>query len=61
MSENLIAGYLAYTTAEEFGASAVGGAPATTPTVITTIEISVSVSVLTASASVSANTATDNC
>ena len=31
MNEKLIAGYAAYTTADEFGAAASGDAPATTP------------------------------
>lgn len=31
MSEQLIAGYTAYTTADEYGASAAGDAPASTP------------------------------
>jgi hypothetical protein len=31
MNEKLIAGYTAYTTADEYGCSATGDAPATTP------------------------------
>ncbi len=31
MNEKLIAGYTAYTTADEYGASAIGEAPGTTP------------------------------
>lgn len=31
MNEKLISGYTAYTTADEYAASAVGDAPATTP------------------------------
>ncbi|MFD7553849.1 MULTISPECIES: LxmA leader domain family RiPP [unclassified Streptomyces] len=36
----LIAGYTAYTTAEEFGATAQGDAPATTPSILSFIDIS---------------------
>ncbi|MFI5782539.1 LxmA leader domain family RiPP [Nocardia sp. NPDC051570] len=36
MESNLIAGYLAYTTADEFGTSAAGDAPASTITNVMT-------------------------
>ncbi|MER5772991.1 MULTISPECIES: LxmA leader domain family RiPP [unclassified Streptomyces] len=36
-ASQLIAGYTAYTTAEEFGATAQGDAPATTPLTVTTV------------------------
>ncbi|MEU9121558.1 LxmA leader domain family RiPP [Streptomyces sp. NPDC048506] len=39
MNEKLIAGYAAYTTADEYSAAATGDAPATTP--LTTIAITV--------------------
>jgi hypothetical protein len=34
MTEKLIAGYAAYTTADEYGTSAAGNAPATTPSLL---------------------------
>ncbi|MFH8381238.1 LxmA leader domain family RiPP [Kitasatospora sp. NPDC001159] len=34
-ADQLIQGYTAYTTAEEFGAAATSGAPATTPSIAT--------------------------
>ncbi|MFE7271147.1 LxmA leader domain family RiPP [Streptomyces sp. NPDC057623] len=37
MNENLIAGYAAYTTADEYGASATGDAPASVETITITI------------------------
>jgi len=51
MNENLIAGYAAYTTADEYGASATGDAPAS----VETIGLSI------ASAALSAATVTDKC
>ncbi|MFI5782537.1 LxmA leader domain family RiPP [Nocardia sp. NPDC051570] len=44
MEENLIAGYLAYTTAVEFGAHATTEAPATSPTTVTVATASASLS-----------------
>ena len=44
MSENLIAGYSAYTTADEFGGAAAGDAPATF-IVLTLVSTAVSLSV----------------
>ena len=43
MHERLISGYAAYTTATEYGADAVGDAPATTPLAVTISLISASV------------------
>ncbi|MER6570842.1 LxmA leader domain family RiPP [Streptomyces sp. NPDC001093] len=37
MTETLISGYIAYTTADRLGASATGQAPATTPLTVTTV------------------------
>ncbi|MGW5609492.1 LxmA leader domain family RiPP [Streptomyces sp. NPDC003753] len=36
-ADQLIAGYTAYTSAEEFGVTAEGDAPATTPVTVTTV------------------------
>lgn len=40
MNEKLIAGYMAYTTAEEFGVAAISDAPATTPLTISLVIVS---------------------
>ena len=40
MNEKMIAGYAAFTTAEELGAAAVGDAPATTPLTFVLVVIS---------------------
>ncbi|MFF4505480.1 LxmA leader domain family RiPP [Streptomyces sp. NPDC001401] len=37
MTESLISGYIAYTTADRLGASAMGEAPATSPLTVTTV------------------------
>lgn len=50
MNEKLIEGYLAYTNADEYGASAAGDAPATPP-------LSILISVATASAASGASVA----
>ncbi|PRY11523.1 LxmA leader domain family RiPP [Kineococcus rhizosphaerae] len=54
MEENLVAGYLAYTSAEEFGADASGEAPAT-PSSPACVGISI------ASVALSADTVTSHC
>jgi hypothetical protein len=39
-ADQLIAGYTAYTSAEEFGVTAEGDAPATTPSILVSIDMS---------------------
>ncbi|MFF5435214.1 LxmA leader domain family RiPP [Streptomyces griseofuscus] len=39
-ADQLIAGYTAYTSAEEFGVTAEGDAPATTPSILVSIDTS---------------------
>lgn len=42
MNEKLISGYTAYTSADEYGASAVGDAPATPPTLFVSLVTAIS-------------------